>query len=55
MDLTQEQLAAVLAVNPEEWGAEINDIEGWFAKIGEKTPTALLTELHDLRSRLDQA
>jgi phosphoenolpyruvate carboxykinase (GTP) len=55
LDLTEEQLAAVLAVNPEEWDAEISDIEGWFAKIGDKTPTALLTELNDLRSRLDQA
>src|SRR3954470_15501915 len=34
LDLTPEQMAKALAVDPEEWRAEVPLIEEWFAKIG---------------------
>ena len=43
---------AALEVDPEEWKAEIPLIEEWFAKIGDKTPSLLLTELDGLKARL---
>jgi len=52
LDITPEQLANALAVDPEEWKAELPLIEEWFAKIGDKTPSTLLTELDGLKARL---
>ncbi len=52
LDLTAEQLARALAVDVEEWRAEIPLIQEWFDKIGDKVPTTLLTELDGLRARL---
>jgi phosphoenolpyruvate carboxykinase (GTP) len=52
LDVTAEQIARALAVDPEEWKAELPLIEEWFAKIGDKTPSTLLTELDGLRARL---
>jgi phosphoenolpyruvate carboxykinase (GTP) len=52
LDLTPEQIAKALAVDPEEWKAEVPLIEEWFAKIGDKTPSMLLTELDALKARL---
>jgi len=51
-EVTPEQLARALAVDPEEWKAELPLIEEWFAKIGDKTPSTLLTELDGLKARL---
>jgi phosphoenolpyruvate carboxykinase (GTP) len=53
LDLTPEQLAAALAVNREEWLAELPLIEDWFASIGEKVPATLHRELEALRQRLE--
>src|SRR4051795_10269964 len=52
LDLTPAQIAKALAVDPEEWKAEIPLIEEWFAKIGDKIPSTLLTELDALKARL---
>jgi len=52
LDLNPEQLASALAVDPEEWRAEVPLIQEWFDKIGDKTPALLLTELDGLRARL---
>ncbi len=52
LDMTREALEAALAVDPEEWKAEIPMIEEWFEKIGEKTPAILLSELDVLKARL---
>jgi phosphoenolpyruvate carboxykinase (GTP) len=52
--LPPEQVAKALAVDPEEWKAEIPLIEEWFATIGPKTPSTLLTELDALKARLRQ-
>ncbi|MFC3897665.1 phosphoenolpyruvate carboxykinase (GTP) [Lentzea rhizosphaerae] len=42
-----------LAVDHDEWRAELPLIEAWFATIGDKLPTALHDELEALRHRLD--
>jgi phosphoenolpyruvate carboxykinase (GTP) len=52
LDMTPEQLARALAVDVEEWKAELPLIQEWFDKIGDKVPTTLLTELDGLRARL---
>ncbi len=51
-ELTPEKLAKALAVDPDEWKAELPLIEEWFATIGDKTPSTLLTELDGLKARL---
>jgi len=53
LDLTEEALAAALAVDPEEWKAEIPQIQEWFEKFGDDLPAVLWTELDGLRARLD--
>lgn len=53
LDVSDADLAAALAVDVDEWRAELPLIEDWFATIGEKVPTELLTELDVLRGRLD--
>ncbi len=50
--MTQEALLAALEVDPEEWKAEIPQIQEWFEKFGEDLPAVLWTELDGLRSRL---
>jgi phosphoenolpyruvate carboxykinase (GTP) len=52
LDMTQEDLAAALAVDPEEWKAEIPQIQEWFEKFGDQLPTVLWTELDGLKARL---
>ena len=52
LDLTPEALADVLHVDAGEWAAEVPLIEEWFAKIGDKVPATLLTELDGLKARL---
>jgi phosphoenolpyruvate carboxykinase (GTP) len=50
--LTEAQVEAALAVDPEEWKAEIPLIEEWFEKIGDTVPTSLRDELDTLKLRL---
>ena len=52
LDITEQQLAALLAVDVDEWSAEIPDIEDWFAQFGDSLPMHLWVELDALRSRL---
>jgi phosphoenolpyruvate carboxykinase (GTP) len=52
LDVTEEQLARALAVDREEWAAEIPLIEEWFARIGDSVPTSLRDELDALKLRL---
>ncbi len=53
LDLTEDHLRAVLAVDPAEWRAELPEIQEWFEKFGDDLPTVLWTELDGLRARLD--
>ena len=52
LDLSPEALAAALAVDNEEWKAEIPQIQEWFEKFGDQLPTVLWTELDGLKARL---
>ncbi|HET9646772.1 MAG TPA: phosphoenolpyruvate carboxykinase (GTP) [Microlunatus sp.] len=52
LDVSEDDVAAALAVDVEEWRAEVPLIEEWFATVGAKVPTELLTELDVLRGRL---
>jgi len=52
LDCTPQDLAAALAVDPDEWKAEIPQITEWFEKFGDKLPAMLWTELDALKARL---
>ena len=52
LDLTEGALGAALAVDPEEWKAELPQIQEWFEKFGDQLPAVLWTELDGLRARL---
>jgi phosphoenolpyruvate carboxykinase (GTP) len=52
LDMTDDALAAALAVDAEEWKAEIPQITEWFEKFGDQLPAVLWTELDGLKARL---
>ena len=52
LDLTEEQLDELFAVDPDTWLAECDLTEEYFAKFGDKVPQALYDELATLRERL---
>ncbi|GAA3618476.1 phosphoenolpyruvate carboxykinase (GTP) [Lentzea atacamensis] len=52
LDAPREDIEAALAVDADEWRAEIPLVEEWFEKIGEKVPTTLRDELAALKQRL---
>ena len=52
LDMSAEALAQALAVDPEEWKAEIPQIQEWFEKFGDDLPAVLWTELDGLKARL---
>ena len=54
LDVDAADVAEALAVRPEEWRAELPDIEEWFAFIGEKLPTGVRDEFESLKHRLAQ-
>ncbi|AXT86357.1 phosphoenolpyruvate carboxykinase (GTP) [Aeromicrobium sp. A1-2] len=54
LNVSEEQLAAALRVDTDEWKAEIPQINEWFEKFGDKLPTVLWTELDGLKARLGE-
>ncbi len=50
--LDEADVAQALRVDPQEWRAELPLIAEWFAKIGDKLPAVLATELDALKARL---
>jgi phosphoenolpyruvate carboxykinase (GTP) len=52
LDIEPAELEAAMAVDPEEWKAEVPGIVEWFEKFGDKLPSTLWTELDSLKSRL---
>ena len=52
LEVSAEDLQAALNVDVDEWKKEIPLIEEWFAKIGEKLPTQLVTQLERLKAQL---
>ncbi|GAA2132555.1 phosphoenolpyruvate carboxykinase (GTP) [Nocardioides bigeumensis] len=53
LDMTRDAVEAALAVDAEEWQAELPQIQEWFEKFGDDLPAVLWTELDGLRARLD--
>ncbi|KZF07306.1 MULTISPECIES: phosphoenolpyruvate carboxykinase (GTP) [unclassified Rhodococcus (in: high G+C Gram-positive bacteria)] len=52
LDTTVEDVAEALAVNSDEWKAEIPLIQEWFDFVGEKLPTGIQDEFDALKQRL---
>ncbi len=55
LDVDDSDVAEALAVNPEEWRAELPQIEEWFEFLGEKLPTGVRDEFEALKQRLADA
>jgi phosphoenolpyruvate carboxykinase (GTP) len=56
LDMSEEQVAKALAVNPQEWREkELPLIEEWFTKFGDALPTQLADELATLKARLESS
>ncbi|MET7395044.1 phosphoenolpyruvate carboxykinase (GTP) [Dactylosporangium sp. NPDC005572] len=52
LDLSADDLAAVLHVDLDEWRAEVPQVAEWFTKFGDKLPGVLWAELDALKARL---
>ena len=52
LDMTREQVVKALAVDKDEWRAEIPQITEWFEKFGDKLPSTMWDELAILEHRL---
>ncbi|USQ76579.1 phosphoenolpyruvate carboxykinase (GTP) [Ornithinimicrobium cryptoxanthini] len=52
LDLTADELAAAIAVDPAEWREELPLIQEWFDKFGDSLPQQLADELDTLTQRL---
>jgi phosphoenolpyruvate carboxykinase (GTP) len=52
LDMTEDQVRQALAVDAEEWKAELPQIQEWFEKFGDQLPAVLWTELDGLKARL---
>jgi phosphoenolpyruvate carboxykinase (GTP) len=52
LDAPLADIEAALAVDPEDWKAEIPLIEEWFEVIGDKLPSSMRDELEALKLRL---
>jgi phosphoenolpyruvate carboxykinase (GTP) len=52
LDVTRADIEAALAVDVEEWKAEVPQVVEWFRTFGEKLPGVLWAELDALKARL---
>jgi phosphoenolpyruvate carboxykinase (GTP) len=52
LDLSYEQVRKALAVDVDEWRAEVPQITEWFERFGDKLPSTLWDELAILEHRL---
>jgi len=55
LDISDEQLIELFAINPATWEAEADLTQEYFAKFGDHLPPALFDELAQLRARLADA
>jgi len=55
LDISDEAMAELVAVDPAEWKAELPAIHQHFARFGEHLPDELHEQLTDLEQRLDRA
>lgn len=52
LDVDAADVNEALAVDVEEWRAELPQIEEWFEFVGEKLPTGVKDEFEALKERL---
>jgi phosphoenolpyruvate carboxykinase (GTP) len=52
LDAPLADIEAALAVDVEEWKAELPLIEAWFDRVGDNLPTSMRDELEALKLRL---
>jgi phosphoenolpyruvate carboxykinase (GTP) len=52
LDMSADDLEAVLRVDVDEWLAEVPAVTEWFNKFGDKLPAVLWAELDALKARL---
>ncbi|HRY10519.1 MAG TPA: phosphoenolpyruvate carboxykinase domain-containing protein [Candidatus Nanopelagicales bacterium] len=52
LDMTDEDVAKALAVDPAEWQTELALIEEWLATFGDNLPTQMQDELNTLKANL---
>ncbi len=52
LDLTEEQMRELLKVDPELWREQLPQIQGHFAKFGDRLPGELKAQLESLEQRL---
>ena len=55
LDLSDEQIAELFAVEPKTWIDEAELTDEYFAKFGDHVPAALRGQLDALRARLEAA
>jgi len=54
LDMPEDELEQILAVDPEEWKAEIPAVREFFDKFGDRLPPAVGAQLDALEERLNQ-
>lgn len=52
LDVTDSDLATAMAVDPDEWLAEVADIDTWFARFEDALPVGLANQLDQLKGRV---
>ncbi|MDJ0354803.1 phosphoenolpyruvate carboxykinase (GTP) [Paenarthrobacter sp. PH39-S1] len=52
LDLSAEDVAAAVRVDPAEWATEAESIQQWYSRFGDSLPDELAAELEGLKSRL---
>lgn len=52
LNITKEQIRKLLEIDKEGWEKEINSIEEFYSKFGERMPTELIEELKILKERI---
>ncbi|MGC3995381.1 MAG: phosphoenolpyruvate carboxykinase (GTP) [Propionicimonas sp.] len=55
LDISDDDLAALFALDPQAWGKEADLTEEYFAQFGDKVPAALTDQLANLRARIAEA
>ena len=55
LDVTEEQMAKLFALDPAAWGLEADLTEEYFSRFGDRVPDALVTQLARLRDRVAKA
>ena len=51
LDVSMADIEDALKVVPQEWAAELEGIEQWYARFGDSLPGELAAELEDLKAR----